>query len=189
MTMNDGGPPSDPPKGLLAGIALAESTPAVVEQKDAAPGTPHDLPIDPNYCEPITLVVYRKLADDISRIGPEEIVKKSDNRGKLIGLLLTRIEALETALLPITQQGMVMSNATLCLRGVGRGSEPPGGHWVNQVSTTHLAPSFVMFFNAIDVLGRERSQLHMIENFQRVQDAQKLVAERAEHIAAGGKIN
>lgn len=176
-----------PPKGLLAELALAATDAEKSVVKPPVP-TPSDLPVDPNYREPASLNKFTDIAIALSKLPSEELVTCNLERGQLINILLHRLGELEAALIPIAQQGMVMANARLCLRAEGRGEEPAGGHWINQVSSTHLAPSESMFFNAIDTVGRARVHEHMIAIFNRVQESQRLIAERNEHIAAGGRV-
>lgn len=175
-----------PPDGLLASTALA----AVAEETAiAAPVVvPSDLPVDPNYSEPITLALYTKIAGDLSRMPDEELGNRDAQRGKLIAELLKRNSELELALLAFAQQGMVMSNAKMCLRAEGRADEPGGGHWISQVTSVHLSPSEGIFFRAIDVVGRARVQAHMMDLFHRVQEMRKLAAEKEAHVKAGGKL-
>lgn len=177
-----------PPEGLLAGQALAvaeEAAPAVVE-------VTVELPPDPNYCEPMRLDEYVKmallLAADLNDPAKDK-AKVVLEQQSLLEFLVVRIKRLEAALLPFATQALVMSNARMCLRASGRPDEPAGGIWINQVATTHLSPSESLFFDACDAYGRKRTQDHMEAAFARMQEGKKLASEKAAHVEAGGKIH
>lgn len=182
-------PMNEPPKGLLASAALA-APPQVVDVKpsDVPDATPGDAPVDPNYFEPTPLAKLLDIAMKLAVLPDKELLTRDWQRGQFINVLLDRILNLEAALLPFAQIGMVLSNARMCLRGAGKADEPAGGHWVNQVTSTHLAQTEANFFRAIDAVGRKRIEEHMMQLFKRVQESQALVAERNAHIEAGGRV-
>lgn len=176
----------EPPKGLLAGAVLAaieSKSPEVLPDP-----TPHDLPVDPNYFEPTSVAKLTEIIKQLSLLPDTDIKLRDEQRGKFIHVLLDRIVRMEAALISFAQIGMVMSNARLCLRGASKDDEPAGGHWINQVTSTHLATTERYFYTAIDVVGRARMEEHMAKIFQGIQAAQKLSGERDAHIAAGGTV-
>lgn len=180
---------TEPPKGLLATAALAADLPLIDVPPSAVPApTPSDAPIDPNYFEPTPLVSLRDIAMKIARLPDEELKTRDDSRGRFINVLLDRIHVLEGTLLPFAQIGMVLSNARLCLRGAGKSEEPCGGHWINQVTSVHMAQTEHHYFMAIDAVGRKRTEEHMMEVFTKLRAAQTLLAEQKAHIDAGGLV-
>lgn len=179
---------TEPPKGLLATAALAAQATIDVLPSEVPAPTPSDAPIDPNYFEPTPLVKLRDITTKLSQLPDEELKMRDDQRGKFINVLLDRIHVLEGTLLPFAQIGMVLSNARLCLRGAGKSDEPCGGHWINQVTSVHMAQTEHHFFLAIDAVGRKRTEEHMMDVFTRLRAAQALMAEQKVHIDAGGLV-
>lgn len=182
-----------PPEGLLAGQALAaESTPAAPAAPAAATLTMPELPPDPNYREPMTLEEYIRIATVFARALNDPAMDKTKlalDQQNLVEFLIVRVKHLLAALMPFATQALVFSNARMCLRAEGRGDEPTGGIWVNQVVSTHLSPSESLFFDACDAVGRKRTQEHMEAAFARLQEGKKLAAEREAHVEAGGKLH
>lgn len=166
-----------PPDGLLADAAL--KTPP-----------PTQLPVDPNYVEPIDVTVYASTADDLKRRlsddGDEELPHEF---AALADFLIERVRVLEDALLPFATKAIGLANAKMCLAAEGRPNDPAGGTWAsNPPKGITLHPNAGLFYNACDAYGRARVQAHMEAIFKRLQATMAAQVEKDEHVEDGGTI-
>lgn len=172
-------------KGMLADATLKEKP---IEQVVTESKNPAELPVDPNYIEPTPLAKFREIADALSRDADVD-PNVSHQRGLLIQYLINRQQVLEDALMPFCVAGMMVINAAMNLAALGRASEPAGGTWLsNPPEGIQLQPNQSFFFNAIDAVGRGRTDEHMSNIFKRVQEANALQEAKLKHVEAGGSV-
>lgn len=172
--------------------AIAEQ---ILDAKEEVGKDPTMLPKDPNYVEPTTLVKFQETADAINREADtietwEQANKVFLQQKVLIGMLLTRCERLETAAIPFAINALMFSNARMCLIVNGRPTEPAGGTWISTPPQgIRMTANEGIFFDICDAVGRERVQKLMEDNFTKIQDANKLEAERDKHVEDGGTVH
>lgn len=187
-----------PPDGVLAEGVLKESDMSLTEGveeaqaiKDAksAPN-PAEHRADPDYMEPTTVTQYEEMHAALCRAanGIEDSVSRQ--RKLLITYLIGRVRVLEATLLPFCVTGTMFSNAAMNLAALGQGDQPPGGTWMsNPPEGIQLQPNAHFFFNAIDAVGRGRTEEHLSAIFRRVQQANELEAAKQNHVDAGGTVH
>jgi hypothetical protein len=137
-----------------------------------------------DYQEPATFEQIRDAcADAILKIGEA----KSTEEAQALGLKLAadtkvamlRFQACYSALMHFAKHGCHMSNMKMVLTQGGRTKEPAGGTWLNGINTANLQPNEHLFYAAIDAVGRKAVEDAMVADFERIQAAAKLQAEKA----------
>jgi len=99
---------------------------------------------------------------------------------------LKRIKELEEVLLPFAVQGTMISNASINLKAAGR-DDPAGGTWLSTLSNINVQPAEQLFYNAVDVYGRKRTEEHMVALFEKMQQARAAMTERDKGLENGAR--
>lgn len=209
MTNDAGGgsPPDGPPKGLLAAVVSAtlhekgeEATAALADANASAakPDTTikqHHSSLDPAYAEPPTLDDFKKM---VAEMFPQDAPDAPNDCGvpmdslkiqATFHLLLKRLEAVLEAVKPLATKAMLMANAKLNLCADRRAGEPAGGTWISGLDQIHMSADEKLFFALCDAYGRKAAERVMMDAFERIQKAQTLLAEKAQHIENGKAIH
>lgn len=106
---------------------------------------------------------------------------------ELLGNMLERIAQLEAALLPFAVTGMNIAQARMMLDANGKQKISAGGSWVSTLDSISCSATESIFYDAIDASGRARIELHMQQEFTKMQTAMAAADERDDHVDAGGK--
>lgn len=99
---------------------------------------------------------------------------------------MLRFQSCYAALMHFAKHGCHMSNMKMVLTQSGRSNEPAGGTWLNGIATANLQPNEHLFYAAIDAVGRKAVEDAMVADFNRIQDAAKLQAEKKATLATAG---
>lgn len=167
---------------LMAATTLAQGQqaeeqppvpPEVAVREDGAQPAPQPA-IDPRYVEPPGLDSFRQRLASFTVEAPGTVFDVQ----QLGQDMLARIAALEEALDPFAAQAMVLAQARMNLIVAGRPSEPAGGTWTNGPANIQMKATESLFFNACDVLGRQRTEDAMMQRFKQLQDGMDEVAAR-----------
>lgn len=96
---------------------------------------------------------------------------------------MARFQACYFALMHFAKHGMHMSNMKMVLAQHGRQGEPGGGTWLNGLTSANIIPNEPLFYAAIDAVGRQAVEDAMVQDFNKIQDAAKLMTEKRETLA------
>ncbi len=119
--------------------------------------------------------------------GDTDLTPENMPIANLFAQMNARIYMLEQAMLPFAVQATMMANAQITMRAAGK-TGPGGGTWITTPDNIKVSQNEALFYNLVDILGRDKAQAHMEAILKTVQDEAKLKAELAAHTEGGGKL-